>query len=211
MDKDSDVKKAAEKLINAKEYTKAIQLLEDYLSKKPGDAEAWNILGVAFYSIGDLKRAEECFKKSLEHNPRDPDVWYNLGALCKREGRVDEAIDYYKKYLEFESEDSYTWNSLGTLFYSKGDLSEAEKCFRRAYELSPEDPVIVANLCVTLRDQNKISESIEICDKALRLLEKRVKEDPSEENLSFLAFVYMKCFRNAEAEKIYREIIEKNP
>ncbi len=59
----------AAKLIEGKQYAKAIALLDAVLKKNPGHADALNALGFSHRKLGDYGRAVAFYKQALEVAP----------------------------------------------------------------------------------------------------------------------------------------------
>ncbi|WP_320170247.1 tetratricopeptide repeat protein [Maridesulfovibrio sp.] len=61
-----------QELIDIKEYSQAVQVLEDCLRDHPDSDWLWSMLGRAYYKMGDLEKAEAQFRKALEINKNNP-------------------------------------------------------------------------------------------------------------------------------------------
>ena len=64
----------------------------------PEDPQAWMALGNCFDEIGKPKKAEFCYRRSVEYSPEDakPKVQYNLANSIFDQDRFDEAIALYR-------------------------------------------------------------------------------------------------------------------
>lgn len=62
-------------------------------------SEAYNILGLSYMGLGEIKKAEESFKRAVELSPDFSPAWTNLSACYIREGRFKEAITAAEKAL----------------------------------------------------------------------------------------------------------------
>ncbi|MBR0519131.1 tetratricopeptide repeat protein, partial [bacterium] len=71
------------------EYNKIVETGKESLK-----AQALYNLGNIAYKKGDLKKAEELYKKSLRINPKDKDAKYNL-ELCKKEQEKNAFINIF--------------------------------------------------------------------------------------------------------------------
>lgn len=81
----------AEKMITARSYGPAINVLQQHLRQQPDDARARSLLGLAAYRSGDDAAAVEAFRAVLAIRPDDVPTLYNLGRTLERLGRVTEA------------------------------------------------------------------------------------------------------------------------
>lgn len=62
-------------------------------------AEAHNDFGVAYEDAGELERALQQYRKSVEKAPASPTAWTNLGNVLFKSGRGAEARDAYRQAL----------------------------------------------------------------------------------------------------------------
>lgn len=73
------------------ELDMAEKILFGLLEKQPGEARAWNHLGVIFRLRQRMELAEKCFKKALELLPNYPNPWYNLRDIYLQTGEHESA------------------------------------------------------------------------------------------------------------------------
>lgn len=79
----------------------AAQAFSESLEYWLEDPQAWFALGNCYDEIEKPKKAEACYRKSLEYSPDESiqDVYYNLANGLYDQGRYSEAIELYKKIL----------------------------------------------------------------------------------------------------------------
>jgi Flp pilus assembly protein TadD len=76
-------------------FPEALTALEEALEATGrAPAEWWNDWGAAAYACGEMKKAEEGFRRALELNPEDSRPAGNLGMLLAQLGRAMEAIPF---------------------------------------------------------------------------------------------------------------------
>ena len=61
-------------------------------SLDPNDADAYYGRGVAYYDLGELRRAIEDYDTAINLDPNYADAYYGRGLAYGQLGRVDEAI-----------------------------------------------------------------------------------------------------------------------
>jgi tetratricopeptide (TPR) repeat protein len=81
------------------ELAEANRLFRDAVKTRPGDAEAWNDLGVVRARQGDLAGGVEAFRQALRHAPAHVEASRNLAVALDRRGRHDEAAEQYRRFL----------------------------------------------------------------------------------------------------------------
>jgi tetratricopeptide (TPR) repeat protein len=82
--------------IEAKNYTRAVDLLDDYVKENPEDGEARFNLGLAQLFAQNLDAAEREFVKCVELMPQNWEVYDRLGYLYERKKQYDKALRNYR-------------------------------------------------------------------------------------------------------------------
>lgn len=99
----------AECYIGLGDYDKAIVLLSDVVEE--GTAHNiyyhYNALGTAYYYKGDLGKAAEMYKKSIELRPTYARPYIHLGNLYAQQGDKEESIRYYLQAINLFAENRF--------------------------------------------------------------------------------------------------------
>ncbi|MDZ7374170.1 MAG: SpoIIE family protein phosphatase [candidate division KSB1 bacterium] len=85
-----------------KEYEKAIEEFRRVVQSHPGDKEAWNILGNAYYRAGLLDEALRAYERVKELDPLDPDPYENMGVIFANRGHYARAIEEWQNILRMD-------------------------------------------------------------------------------------------------------------
>lgn len=77
----------------------AAESFSEALEYWPADPQAWFALGNCYDEMGKPRKAEHCFRTSLEHSSPEklPDVYYNLGNSLYDQTNFDAAIELYRQ------------------------------------------------------------------------------------------------------------------
>ena len=141
---------------------KAIRVAPEFLQAHENLAQAWT-------QLGDLKKAETCFKKCLEIDPSNFTNWKSLGDVLADQRKDEEADKAYKnaistdkKYLDLQKAMSQV---------QKGNLGEAERIYR---EILSDDP----NNVDALRLLALLASRTGAVDQAINMLENCTKIAP---------------------------------
>jgi membrane associated rhomboid family serine protease len=67
--------------LRAKDYSKAISLLETYISSHPNDASAYSLLGEIYEQLQMKQKAMDAFQRGLQINPDDPTLKEDIQRL----------------------------------------------------------------------------------------------------------------------------------
>lgn len=85
-------------------YGLAVQILSQLVARDHKFGEAWNNLGLAYKSLCDFDRAEQCLEKAAKfiQGHALADIYCNLAAINLNRWRAEKAIPYIDKALEIE-------------------------------------------------------------------------------------------------------------
>ena len=128
-------------LIQKRRFDEATGPLEIVTKAQAGNADAWNNLGVAYYSTDRWADAERAFRKTAKLSPNRADVYQNLGIISinkdSPEG-LQEAIDAFSQAVELQPKKAEAWRGLGQAYYRQGKVSETAKAFMQSLNLQED-------------------------------------------------------------------------
>ncbi|KAK4538227.1 hypothetical protein CDCA_CDCA16G4252 [Cyanidium caldarium] len=138
-------------LLDMGDYAGAADLLAQALERDPGDATAWNNLGVALGlqnrpadGVKALQTALESLRDRRCYAMRAA-VLDNLGTLYRQLCRYPEALQHYKRAIAVGGESCATYNNLGLLFAATRALDESRAMLRHALQLEPSNDCACSN------------------------------------------------------------------
>src|SRR5688572_3242731 len=70
-----------ERLIHEERYADAIERLKIAVQLLPDNGQAWNHLGIAFHSAGQMSEASSAYREALRRNANLTVAHFNLGVL----------------------------------------------------------------------------------------------------------------------------------
>jgi tetratricopeptide (TPR) repeat protein len=129
--------------------------------------------GVASAQQGDLKTAEDAWRKSIQIDPKNPEVHSNLGVLLQRQGKLDEATSQYREALRLKSDDVETVMKLAVALGQQKKFDEAIAQSQTAIRLKPDFAPAYMVLAAAFSEQGKADQAIESLKKAQDLFKKQ--------------------------------------
>jgi len=170
-----------------KEHEKAITLFDKGLNyvvnNKPLKAEFYNYLGDSYHFIGNDKKSDECYEKSLDLIPDNVVVLNNYSYyLSLREKNLEKAERMSKLCVELNPNQSTYQDTYGWVLYKLKRFNEAEEWLKKAVEGGDNSPVIIEHYGDVLYQLNHKKEALEYWKKAKNtggdseLLNKKVRE-----------------------------------
>ena len=173
-------------------FEKAKAAARRALELDPAIADAHAVLAHATMMTGDVRSAEEGFRRALALDANSLDALHWYSHLLMKQSRWDESLALSKKLLELDP--LGWWNvHLGEHYRAKGDHDLALQSFRRAVDLDAENLAARWQYGRTLLEAGRTAEATTQLEAALRL-------DPdSVEARSVLADAYERAGRAPEA------------
>lgn len=107
------------------------------LADDPGDAGAWNELGLAREESGDLDGALEAFERAAHLDPNYGRPWSNLGRLALAAGDLELARKRLERAARLAPRNAVAWHNLAALHLRLEQHALALEASERALELAP--------------------------------------------------------------------------
>ena len=133
-----DALAAARKLLDDKQYDKALKLATLSVKKMPRRSGAWNMLGRVQLQMGKRKDAIASFEKAVDLNPKNSYARNNLGLALIYDKRFEEAADALEQAVELEPVEAYMWNNLGMAYEQLDRLDDARVAYGNAVEMDSD-------------------------------------------------------------------------
>jgi chemotaxis protein methyltransferase CheR len=142
---------------------------------------------------------------SLPDQTAAPDKSHILDGLAKatilaNEAKYQEAADILGRVIQADNLSVEAYYLLGVLSYKSGDLKEAEAQFRKVIYVAPDSILAYYNLGNLYLYQRKLREASRELKNAIRLLEKRPKDEQVRFCEDFTADFLLRVCRNTLAQ-----------
>jgi tetratricopeptide (TPR) repeat protein len=158
--------------------------------------------------LRDASRDKEAFgvlERALDGQPDQPELLYDYAMLAERIDRLDILESSLRKLISLRPDHAHAYNALG---YSLADrnvrLAEARDLIAQALKISPDDYFIIDSMGWVLYRMGNYPE-------AVKYLRKAYSGRPDAEIGAHLGEVLWVMGERAEAEKVWREVSDKNP
>ena len=153
-------------LIQADRWREAGAILEAWAPRHPHPA-LWSLLGAARYRQGDLERACEAFRTSLDLAPSQPDTRHNLAVALRDLGRPEAALTEVRRALALRPDYPAAVRLQAELTHALGDGEGAAAQLRAHLQRHPEDASAWNNLGLLHLDGDDPEAAVHCLEKAL--------------------------------------------
>jgi superkiller protein 3 len=195
----------ADAAYQAKNYTDATSLFEQYTERRPDNAWGHFMLGLSAWKAGDLPKAEGAFEEALRIDPNHLKSLINLSRVLIDQRRYDDALVQLTHANEVDSASVDVQRLLGRVYAAGHKTDEAVNAYRRAIELDARDAWSMNNLGLLLLEEDHADEALPLLCRAVLLR----KDVPEFHNNLGMALEHTGRFGAAAAA--YRDALTANP
>jgi tetratricopeptide (TPR) repeat protein len=149
-------------------YKSAMSLWSDTISKRPGNARAYNELGNALDVAGRTPEALANYDKALQLKPDYATACYNKAQSLLKIGQASAAVDMFDRALRSNPGYVNALRGKGDALVQAGRGDAAIPSYEVALKLEPDDPDAARGLGIALLGAGRISEAIERFEAVLR-------------------------------------------
>ncbi len=125
--------------IQAQDFEKAKQILQDAHDENPADAQAAYYLGVAQENTGDVDGAMQSYKQALESDAKLTEASVNLSAILLDRGDYAGALEVAEKGLVGSPKHGLLLTNKAIALAGAGKKAEALKAYARAVAATPDN------------------------------------------------------------------------
>jgi len=153
-----------------KDYQTEFSIWQDSVEKRPNNARARVLYGLALEKQQQAPEAEKQYKTAIALKPTDAAGYNNLALLLIEQERFAEAKYYCQAGLNLASDyHGVLYNNLGLAFMREGNYDAAIRAYQQAIERGFRDAPVYSNLGIALSRSGKNSDAIYYLKKALAI------------------------------------------
>ncbi len=170
MNSDADLRRIAQAAAAAlarRDFATALAFGRQWLTARPLDVGANQVVGLAALETGDLATARTHLQRATAGAPKEPNIHNALGVALKRSGEVDGARVAFRKAGELGAGEA--WRNLGNLEAEANDVDAAIAAYRAAMRADMNDAAAHASLAQMLERRHELKEARVHAERALKL------------------------------------------
>jgi tetratricopeptide (TPR) repeat protein len=122
-------------------YGEAIDLLNNYISARPQQAEGYNLRGLAYEHRGQYEQAVYDFRSARKLEPENSDIRNNLAHATEQWYKlIYNEIEGYKREIAINPSVSENYLQIGRLYKNLGEWAEAELWYDKYLSMDNASP-----------------------------------------------------------------------
>ncbi len=125
-------------LLKRGQHEESVKASQQALSIQPGNAEALQNLGAAYFYLEDYPKALKCFDKQKKLTPDNAVLHKNIGLVYFQQERFQEAESCFRQALKFKPDLLEAHLQLGQALIKQNKLAEACAAYREVLRLQPD-------------------------------------------------------------------------
>ena len=139
----------------------ALDEVKQAIAAKPDMAEAYSLRGLIYGTLGEMKLADDSFRRALQISPGDGDAMHNYGwFLCQQRRFAESEAQFERALAQSQYRDVVrTLLAQGVCQARAGQWAQAERTLSRSYELDPSNPVTAYNLSEVLLHRGELERA----------------------------------------------------
>ncbi|HPN37753.1 MAG TPA: tetratricopeptide repeat protein [Melioribacteraceae bacterium] len=208
-----------------KEFTKAIDLIEraiklligavDEIKARQQLVSLTNFKGFNYLSLGENKKAKECFEFALESNPSSSQASAGLGEILYLEGKDGEAKTMFEYALKYEPRNSF---AIAGLKKTNKILGLPENDNSLTPKIKKDKSEKIGNLideAYKSFNSKKYEEIIPLLDEAEKLVEENFSREENYETVTrinnFKGFSLLALDEGEKAKTCFEKALQLSP
>jgi tetratricopeptide (TPR) repeat protein len=154
--------------LRAREFNKALQLLQPALQQSPKSAQLWTLQGIAFSGEEREKEALASFHNALKISPQYLPALEGAAQLEYKAGS-DQAIPLLQQLLKLHPSDPTSHAMLAVLFCKRGDCAAAVQHFELSGSLLDSQPDALQQYGACLVKLKQLDKAISVFGRLVAL------------------------------------------
>jgi tetratricopeptide (TPR) repeat protein len=156
----------------------AIATLKPVTEGNSPHPEALNLISAAYEANQEVPEAVTALQLAIQTAPHEVDNYFDLAALSLIYGPYKVGIDVLNAAIKIVPGSAALYIERGVLYVQLGQYQQADQDFQRANALQPDQNFGTAARGISLLQENKVSQSLEV-------LRGRLKQDPNDPALNY--------------------------
>ncbi len=115
------------------------------------------------------EKSADIYNRLIIEEPGNKDLYFNLGLTYLRLSDIESSKEQFEIVVALDPEDTQALLMVGQVYFDLKDYITAEIYFRQALDIEPENSDILKRLGVTLTQQGRVEEGLELYNRGKEL------------------------------------------
>jgi tetratricopeptide (TPR) repeat protein len=124
----------------------SVRRLTGLIQQDPRNAGLHFLIGLAYFSLKDLDRAEASVKQALTLDPKIPDGYTLRANIALARGLAEEAKAHLRMAIAAHPRNLLNYMALVTQYEKENNWEEAKRLCEKAHEIDTTSPLVAAEL-----------------------------------------------------------------
>ncbi len=160
---------------------------------------------MALLQAGNLREADQCFRRAYALDQRNAQSLIGLGIVAHRTGNFLLAVEFFDRAIKVDPAIAAAHVNRGNALSASQQDAMAVTAFEKALVLSPELPSALINMATALQALGRLDDAVNALERA------RIIDPNAPELLNNLGNLYKEQGRLNLAVTCYRDALELNP
>lgn len=188
---EKDLIQAAKTQLDAESYNKAIEYLDQAISKNNQNANSYNMRGVAYFSEANYEQAISDFSASILIDSSNYKPYYNRGNSYLNVKEFEKALIDYNRAIEKLPNNADLYINRGIVLFELKQFKNALADYEFATKIAPTNYLAFLNKAKTHIQIGEFEEAEELLLHALKL------NDQAGETHYWLGFIHLNTGRES--------------
>jgi tetratricopeptide (TPR) repeat protein len=185
---------------------RAVSRVEGRLARHADEPASLLLAARTYAAAGDVKKAEELLRKTIDADPSNFQAYGTLGRLYVTQNRLDEALKEFETLAKRQPRPVQAHTMVGSLLEAQNKPQEASKHYEQALAIDPEMPVAANNLAwIYTETGGNLDVALELAQRAAR----RMPDHPAVQDT--LGWIYYKKGLASLAVPAFLKSVEGDP
>lgn len=195
----------AQFLLDRRQYTDVLELLEPVVQARPDDAAALGLMGPALLATGNRDRGLEYIRRSAELTPDSTAASTSYGFALLAQGDVEKGLSTLEQTTAMKNAGELTSATLAIAYLQAKQYDKAIVAAQHLMTAEPKNPVPLNLLAVAYRAKGQIDDARKAYEQVVAL----APADPSAQH--GLAELALAAGDRSAARSHYEAVLKEHP
>ena len=165
--KNLSIQKEVEKIqnfFNSNKFETVIDKTKKLLKKDPTQSLFYNLIGLSYRNLNNLKMAEETFLKGLKRNTNSLSILINLGSIYRITDRYNLAKETFERALNISPNNQNALINYANVYRDLNEIEKAINYYNKAFKIKPVNLPLLLNLASSYQVIGKFDEAKKILE-----------------------------------------------